>query len=143
MTPYTPAMLAAFWKTVAAYREAIELLEMGGSGGAWHVREEWREKNYGAFFCCRMCKACGASETKGCLGCVLQPYPDVLSEGGPRPCGESTFNFLEAVVNGDVEAEPSVLRSITIAAFRSRLAWLLKRAADNGVVMGELTKEPT
>jgi len=122
---FTKKMLSAFEDTVEAYEILIETLETGTNKTEKKVIKKWGGYADGD------CKLCVASDTRdrdlNCSDCVLYLKTDPYVS-----CIDGTA---EGSRNEMVLATKDPLSNSLLEAAKARLKWLLKRAAQNDVVM--------
>lgn len=136
---FSTKVLRALEKTVQAYEQAILDLETGQES-LMEVARRWGE--YGSVHVCRLCQSVGGTN---CYLCVLQrpgqrhASPDLGCSVGPGAAATMgrLIDTLHVVMESQSRRENQRLRRELLAAFKARLAWILKRADENGIELVE------
>lgn len=123
---FSKEMLTAFEDTVEAYEILIETLENGSKEETEEICKKWHR--YATVTGCRLCRVVEFkfNEYINCKKCVLGRGKNVEWHE-EFPCAHDSLEILDVAFGFD--------KGTLIEAAKNRLAWLLKRAAENDVVM--------
>jgi len=122
---FTEKMLLAFEDTVEAYEILIEVLETGDDEAKQKILSKW----WGRTARCRLCMVDGEQGIGNCNTCILSKEK---TRQIPCTAGDAwaSRHLIYEAINRAHDDYNQILE-----AARARLAWLLKRAAENDVVM--------
>jgi len=133
---FTPAMLSAFEKTVLAYERLIWVLE-SGTDEAIEI-EVYKWHGYSSVPTCHLCQT-SRKDNNGSLNCATCILTRTRKRSVPcvTPCvdGSTMANLHREFRRRNVFVCDDLENKALLKAVKARLAWILKRADQNGVTI--------